>query len=242
MRNRRTQLSKFINTLSKLDGCLTDWAVSQAACGDDALDGAGAGHVQTCPTCAQRMEHETLGVRTAIYEAVPAAIITHALAHPPLRAASARPAWLSWHASWNMAAGGVLAAVMAVFIVSIGQPTATTRLKGAPSLTLTVKRNGNIVASNHPVEDSLTLRAGDELRLRVVQTPGKWVALQSMEGDGWVTFYEGAQPKDGWLPIGIAITPGDETLLRLVNCDSEPEMAIGNALPSQGCDATIFHL
>ncbi|HET6344480.1 MAG TPA: hypothetical protein VFH51_06085, partial [Myxococcota bacterium] len=220
----------------------TDWAVSQAACGDDVLDESGSGHVQTCPTCAQRLDQEVLGVRAAVYETVPPAILAQALAHPPRQAVRSRKAWLSWSAGWNMAAGGVMAALMAVVIVSVGQPTGVTRLKGTPSLTLTVKRNGNIVATNHPIEDSLALRAGDELRLRVVQTPGKWVALQARERSGWVTFYEGAQPKDGWLPIGIAITPGDETLLRLVNCESEPEMAIGDALPSQGCDATIFHL
>lgn len=192
-------------------GCLSTWLVSQAAL--DVAPTAVLDHTAVCAACAARVQSEKAEVAAARYEAVPPIIHERVLPRTPRRR---RFAWLAVPALSLMG-------VTALFMLSPKIPE--THLKGPLPLSVSVKREAALLVSDAPLELVGKLQPGDRIRLRVQREDLTRVQVQGLEGEAWQTYFDGRVPLDGWLPVGITITEGGKTQLRVVLCTKD------------GCDA-----
>jgi hypothetical protein len=217
--------------------CLSDWRIAQLVRGEALRDASARAHLGHCESC-QRLLMEQRDLQHAINLApVPPEI---------LRAAQSM-ATHRRRQRWQLAGAFAAACAASLLWVTARPPApeaaeATERLKGGDvSLVLTVQRDHTVVASDHPVEAGIDLRAGDELTVRLAGVTHGWVALQGIEEAGWVTYYEGAVPDGGRLPAVLGITDDSPTRLRVVRCDEAPADPLGDELP-RGCDTHLFSL
>lgn len=219
------------------EACLSGWRVSQLALGllRPEERAPAEAHVATCAHCHQRVEDERAQQRAAAYEQVPAALLQAA------EAAASRPSRWSWRRwVWAPAVAASLAVAGLAFLV-IRPPVESGRpgeqLKGIASLDVAVSRSGMLVVNGTPAEKVIGLQAGDQLRLRAQGAPASaWLILQGDEENRWTTYFEGPVPEDGWLPMGLTITPEGRTRLRLLTCTSRPP---AGAAPEAFCQERV---
>jgi hypothetical protein len=218
-------------------GCLSAWSVSQLALG---LPRAGEAapaeaHLAGCPHCRLRVEDERAQVRAAALERIPEALVRAAATAAPEHPRGWR--WSTW-------VGPVFAAVAASVLLLVVVPRAGvevpggTRPKGSAALDVTVMRGGMLVLEDVPAEEVEGLRAGDQVRPRVVgASASDWLILQGDEGNQWTTYLEGPPTADGWLPMSILVTPEGRTRLRLLTCPSR--LAPGTLL-EEACHVRVY--
>lgn len=160
------------------------------------------------------------------------------------------------HRRWALATGAfgttLFAAAIAMFFVSPGEldrlsPLAVSgqgglenssfegvRLKGHSGLEISVSRAGEVIATDFPAEKLPALKAGDVLRLRARPSARKpWLRVEGAEADGWQLYFEGNPPTDGWLPMGLLVTPEGKTRIRVTWC-SNADAATGT------CHDTVY--
>jgi hypothetical protein len=199
--------------------CLSAWQISQLAISSlGAADEQRArAHLAGCAHCAERLAAEAAAVAAATLEPIPAAV----------RAASAagsRRAASGWGWRWLAMSGVAATAVVLVAVLVAGPDEARLRAKGELLVSVTVWRDGVLVADEVAVETLPPLVAGDRLRVRVGGAgEAGWVALFGLEAGAWVRYVGGPLPRDGWLAPGIEVTAAAGTALRVVLCASSPE-------------------
>jgi hypothetical protein len=203
--------------------CLSAWTVSRAAAG--ILEGttrrAVDQHLEVCPRCAAAVRSEGNEVEAAGWEPVPRAL----LALPEQR--RGRRSWLALVGLVPVAAAA--AAYLIVVVAPSKQPA--TRIKGADALSVSVSvmRNQIMVVDDVAVDSAGSLRPGDGVRFRV--RLGPWasstaadrpaVALAGLASHGWTTYFTGPLPPEGWIPVGVVITPEGETKVRIRVCRND---------------------
>jgi hypothetical protein len=200
--------------------CLSGWALSRLAAGGPD-DPAARAHAASCRRCGALLEEERAEIDRAAAEPLPAGL-TAALARPDRRRRRATRVLLP-----AVAALGALA--LLPLVLRPRRDPAGERTKGAVAVTAAVRRDARIWQRESPV-DALAgrLRPGDELRLRLAEgaSGARWALVEGLEeADGrprWETYFDGRIPADGWLPIGVAITQGGRTRLRLTVCAGAP--------------------
>jgi len=190
--------------------CLSTWAIHQHVLGE--LPDAAHRHLAQCSSCTAKVREAEAQQQAARYERVPDALLQ------PLRT---RPAW-----SFRRLVPGLLGAAVAAGLALLVVPhldgaAPELRTKGGPQLEVAVSRAGALTAERFDLAALPKLHMGDRLRLRVTGSGVRWVVLESDEAGHWTPLHEGAPPADGWLPLGLTVTPG-KTRLRWMVCSSAP--------------------
>lgn len=149
---------------------------------------------------------------------------------PPALYALARPALSSrWRLPASLGSLGALAALLVLVARPSDRPTE--RLKGRDLVvTASVMRHGTVVRHDVTAETLGRLEPGDRVRLRLSPARGHAWA-EGREGGRWVRYFEGDVPDDGWLPIGIVVTAGEASAVRVTSCPEAVAEAHSEQLP-----------
>jgi hypothetical protein len=212
--------------------CLSQWQVAQVSVGQT-LAADAAAHLGTCDACSGRVAAETAAVQGLSYREVPRAV----------RAALTEAHGRSRRRWWGMVLAPVAVAALAVLLVR--GPSAEDEapvLKGAVTVVGTVQRGGAVVARDQAL-GSLVTQPGDRVRLHVLGRTRGYALVQAREEKGWETYFAGDIPADGLLPVGIDVTAGNKTSLRVLTCDAPPAAAVATAADTPaGCQRVDFAL
>jgi hypothetical protein len=109
-------------------------------------------------------------------------------------------------------------------------------LKGNVGLMAAVVRDDRVLAGEEPLDHLAAVRAGDALQLRVVGSAGRWVAVEGLDGDRWVPYFQGIVPPDGRVPVMIDIDARGANHLRVRACAGAPR----DGAPAADCLAQSY--
>lgn len=192
--------------------CLSHRQVARIAAGATTKD-AFAAHLSTCSMCNDRLAVEVRAFAADARRDVPVELMR------ALREAQERQAQPRWRLPIILVPSLAVMALAVVFVLRVGVPEQNT-LKGGTAILASVKRNGALVLEDREAQTLEDLQPGDQLSIHVVGKPHQMAYVQVDEEGVWKDYYRGEVPKDGWLPVGLEVTAGAPTHVRIAVCDS----------------------
>lgn len=203
---------EFVRT--KVDeACLSHWALYSLVTRQTRAEEGHRlpAHLTDCPRCRALWKQACLAVEAASDERLPAAIADSRR--------GVRPRQITWTTGSILV--GLLATALFAVVLRGSDVDQTSRLKGDLAVSVAVQRDGHLWLQETPVEKTPRLLMGDRMMFRVYSAPATPLRLQGWEGEsaGWVTYFEGLLPADGWIPVGVRVTDGRDTKLRAALCE-----------------------
>lgn len=108
-------------------------------------------------------------------------------------------------------------ALAAALVWRVGPPEHST-LKGGTAILASVKRNGAFLLQDRDAQTLQDLQPGDQLSIHVVGTAPLMAFVQVAEEGVWKEYYRGEVPQSGWLPVGLEVSTGEPTQVRIAVC------------------------
>ena len=202
----------------RTDACLSSWQIAQISLdlmASEAVQEAKL-HLGSCDTCATNLRLQQEGIQAAKYEAIPENV----------KAAATRPKpWIDFSKLFVMAGAVAMTLALLVVVRYSSEPRLedpSVRIKGTPGVEVMVKRDNQIIFEGVALEHlSGKWQPGDALRLRIRGAKDAYMALEGKQQGKWQRFFEGRVPRDEWLPVGVTLTAGKESVLRVVICENK---------------------